>query len=102
MKALAMIKATPEGSKLTGDELADRLGVSRQTIQTYLAEIRNGKSEDAKQRVPKDDAALHQKAVATLTRIEARFGLAVFRDFVVSLDAEKRLELRAMLAGEEE
>ena len=41
MNALVMIQSTPEGSKLTGDELADRLGVTRQTIQNYLTELRS-------------------------------------------------------------
>lgn len=97
INALIMIKKTPEGSKLTGDQLADQLGVSRQTIQTYLAEIRDGKQDGAKKRGPKDEAALQKKAVATLSRIEDRFGLTVFRDFVQSLGDDKRAKLRAMM-----
>lgn len=100
--ALIMIRATPEGAKLKAEQIADQLGVTRQTIQTYLAEIRDGKSADAKKRAPVDKVALQKKAVATLTRIEGRFGLAVFRDFVVSLDDEKRAELRALLDGDAE
>lgn len=99
MNALIMIKKTPEGTKLTGDQLADQLGVSRQTIQTYLAEIRDGKQVDTKTRTPKDEAALMKRAVATLTRIEGCFGLSVFRTFIESLDGDKRAELRAMLDG---
>lgn len=99
MNALTMIKKTPEGNKLTGDQLADKLDVSRQTIQAYLAEIRDGKQAATKTRAPKDEAALLKKAVATLTRIEDRFGLTVFRNFVQSLGGDKRAELRAMLDG---
>lgn len=102
VNALIMIKNTPEGRKLTGDQLAEQLGVSRQTIQTYLAEIRDGKVGGTKKRASKDEATLRAKAVAALTRMEDRFGLALFRDFVEALDEGKRTELRAMLDGESE
>ena len=99
MNALIMIRKTPEGAKFTGDQLADQLGVSRQTIQTYLGEIRSGKSGDPKKRASTDKTDLQRKAVETLTKLEGRFGLVVFRDFVKGLDDSKRATLRAMLGA---
>ncbi len=100
-KALSMIMATPEGSKLTGDELADKLGVSRQTIHSYLKELRSGYQNTRKpRRIQADEETARKKAFTVLARIEASFGLPVFLDFVKSLDDGKQAELLALLGGE--
>lgn len=98
--ALVMIQSTPEGKNLTGDQLADRLGVSRQTIQTYLAEIRAGNPVRVKKPVIENVENQQRKVTSALGRIETRFGLESFRWFFDSLDGDKRSLLRTMLGVE--
>ncbi len=95
-----MIMSTPDGSKLTAKEIGEKLNVSRQTIHAYLAELRTGSPAGKKsQRAHPSEEESRKKAFTVLTRLETNFGLDAFRDFVASLDGDKRAKLRAMLDG---